>query len=304
MKPYLLLLLLPTAITFAGCDLTEDRGDCPTVGEVKLVFDWAQVPDGTAAPSDMSVHFYPKEGAAVSAKTDDQGGDFFLPRGQYSLLVFNEDGVAVTLRTNENGLDNNIVSVIKVAPPLTGAASTEPYIGQPRTLYSVADVSSDFFVEVGEKIEKTVQPENHIRQAKVVVRLLGDFSEVTACSFELTGLVQSLNLFNYAFEGEPATTAAPATRTEQGYSRLFTLLGKHPKTDSYLMAHIDCLSGTPYYFQVEVSEALAKLNQPSIFSTTITLDIEVYDRHELGFELKLADWEYVMGGNLDVNFNE
>lgn len=295
-------------LSVCSCDMTENREGCPTVGQVGLSFDWAQVPDGAGSPNDMSVHFYHEDGSVVSGKTGDSGGDFPLKRGHYSLLVFNEDGVAVTLKTDDNQLENNIVSVIEVDPPTVASESVrdpiEPYIGQPRTLYSVAEVSPDFFVEIGEKVEKTVQPENHIRQARIVANILGDFAEVTACTFELTGLVQSINLFNYGFEGEPATTSAEAVRTETGYTRLLTLLGKHPDAPNLLRVHVDCRSGMHYDFPIDVSEALAEVNTPGIFSTTITLDIEVMDKHELGFVVELVDWEYVSGGNLDVSFNE
>lgn len=295
-------------LVVCSCDMTENRIGCPTVGEVELSFDWAQVPDGAGSPNDMSVHFYHEDGSVVSGKTGDGGGDFPLKRGHYSLLVFNEDGVAVTLKTDENQLENNLVSVIEVAPPAvageSGSYAAEPYIGQPRTLYSVADISPDFFVEVGEKVEKTVQPENHIRQARIVANMQGDFAEVTACTFELTGLVQSLNLSNYSFEGIPTTTSSEAVRTATGYSRLLTLLGKHPAATNLLRVHVDCRSGMHYDFAIDVSQALAEVNTPGIFSATITLDILVLDKHELGFVVELVDWEYVSGGNLDVSFNE
>lgn len=313
----LLLLMLGVA---TGCDMQEDRRICPVQGALELSYDWANVPTSDQSPDALRLHLYHQEGAHQPYNTDNKGDRFDLDRGFYTILAYNTDDPTIRFVGMEQGAESGYVEVPQLAQtPIVpnhpydkneGTATKaihfdgQPYIEQPSKLYGVTHTQGNVFIEVGKVTPLTIAPLNHLRQALIQAKINGDFGEITECVFEISGVVQSLRLHDRAFTGDPATILETGTRTEQGYSAIFTLLGKHEAVPSNILVHIHCQSDTHYDFVIDITEALKRINEQGVISSTITINFNVADKHEMVYELELVGWEHQEGGNLDINFNE
>lgn len=306
-------VLAVLSVMAVSCNIKEDLRGCPVQGTMDVTYNWVNLPAGVDAPQAMRLMLYHDSGAQLPYNTDNKGDKFDLDRGFYTLLAYNTDEPAIKIHGLENGPDNGHIEVLELesAPDIPnhpasaqGREGQEPFIMQPQKVYCLAETESDLFIEIGYAVPKEVILQNHLRQVLVIAKIQGDFQEVTDCYFEITGIVKSIRMHDRAFVGDPAMIFGKAVRTDDGYSNLFTVLGKHESVPSNIKVHIDCSSDTHYDFDIDISQALQKINVEGTISSTITITFEVADKHELGYDLELIGWDSQDGGNLDIDFKE
>lgn len=152
--PLLAVLLL------SGC---VEKNLQPGNGEVRISYDWSQLPQGNTRPDGMVAWFYPDNGTGVpfSIEGERLGQPLALPRGSYRVLLFNKDVSGM----NFTDLTDFERACISLQPLGTRSDAVFPSVGW---LYGGALLA--LRVDGSGVLEQTVVMRPYVRRVKVVIQ--------------------------------------------------------------------------------------------------------------------------------------
>lgn len=149
------VLIMVSVLFLISCEHKELYYDHSYTSDVRVVFDWKNVPE--ASPETMRLYLFPLDGgkALLYEFNNGHGGDISIPAGHYKALCVNSDTESVLYRnidafdTFEAYAPDGILNVKSFFVPRAEGTADERIAKSPDCLYSASldDVTIEFSKE-------------------------------------------------------------------------------------------------------------------------------------------------------------
>jgi len=275
-----------------SCSMIDFSEDCNYTGDVKVLFNWQNLPNGDKKPERMQTIFYPDNGLLSSYQL---AGDTLLtglPATQHEVLSFNQPEGLTFHETD--------CPCTAYAKADTYTKNGKTYAGNAPGLYAA---KTNIVIPVSERAQCVLSPESCTRQVVIdfVIPDNGTVLNVEDISGEISGVQTSYLFMNMEAMLSDADMEYSTIQVQLGIFRSSSrVFGMNPekvdgnKTDNILAIGLTLSNGTYHQSTLNLTRQF-----DGFVERIIHITLEVWIRYA-GIEVGVANWYTAEEDNIEI----
>lgn len=265
-------------------------------GMIYYSFNWDKALSGYPVPERLYYCFYPADkGPSIQTESDGDGVAFFLPPGEYNLLIYNCDAQNINFRNL-----NDFETAEAYIP--VGKASEEE-ISKITPLYGI--VIENLVVKSGENSPVKMSPVPLVKEVVFNIKVDG-IENVTNCTGSISNISYALNLSKQEVVKEMAGSLAfEAAPSEEGVNANVMILGKatpqgggeepSPVPSHEVALNFTLNDGSTVTSSLDIGTSLEETE-----GSKVEIQIDATIEKLSSFTLKINHWQVASGDSLVI----